>query len=73
MVDVATTDAFYSSRPSLKLEGQPNPGIEVSLLSMSVHENTDGLFRCEATLGNWGSADSNGEQFIYFDRQELDF
>jgi len=73
MAESATTDAFFSSRPSLKLEGQANSGIEVSLLSLSVHENTDGLFRCEATLGNWGSADSNGERFIYFDRSELDF
>ncbi len=35
-------------------------------------EKTDGLFRCEAKFGNWGPK-ANGIDFLYFDRQTLDF
>jgi phage protein D len=37
-----------------------------------VVETLDGLFRCEAVVGNWGTK-NNALGFLYFDRQLLDF
>lgn len=72
MAESSSTNAFYASRPSLKLEGTSSPELAQGLLSLSVHENTQGLYHCEATFGNWGTY--KGEPgFLYFDRQLLDF
>jgi Bacteriophage probable baseplate hub protein len=35
-------------------------------------ENTNGLYRCEATFSNWGNI-NNSIGFLYFDRRTLDF
>jgi phage protein D len=72
MPELATTEAFYSARPKLKLGGQPAPDLEGGLLSLAVQEDTAGLFRCEATFGNWGAANGRVD-FLFFDRQALDF
>lgn len=72
MAVLATTDAFYPARPNLKLDGESNASLADAVLSMTVHENTDGLYRCEATIGNWGIKE-DGDRFIFFDRQVLDF
>lgn len=72
MAESTSTNAFYASRPGIKLDGTNRPELAQGLLSLSVHENTQGLYRCEATIGNWGI--NEGEPgFIYFDRQLLDF
>lgn len=72
MVDVPTTSAFYSARPSLILDGQEGAELARGLHSLSVHETTAGLYSCEATFGNWGT--NNGHLgFLYFDRRVLDF
>jgi len=72
MGDLGTTSGFYSARPALSLEGRVDDGLTQGLLALSVSEDTEGLFRCEACFGNWGS--TSGEPgFLYFDRQGLDF
>lgn len=72
MADAQSTSGFYSARPSVKLNGEEDPGLTDGLLSMLVEETTEGLYRCEATFGNWGSVGSS-VGFLYFDRQVLDF
>ncbi len=72
MVELATTDAFYPARPTLYVDQRAQPALDAGLLSLAVHENTAGLYRCEATFGNWGSGDG-GVDYLYFDRSVLDF
>ncbi len=72
MVELATTRAFYPSRPRISIEGNAQPGLALGIISLMVFENTEGLYRCEATLGNWGAVDGDAD-FLYFNRQLLDF
>jgi len=72
MVELASTRAFYPSRPNLQIEGEAQPVLSLGLSSLMVFENTQGLYRCEATLGNWGAAGGD-TGYLYFDRQLLDF
>lgn len=44
----------------------------MGLLSLTVQENTDGLYRCEVTFTNWG-AETNGDRYVLFDKAVLDF
>jgi hypothetical protein len=60
------------TRPTLSIGGQDNPALSAGLLSMAVVENTSGLCRCEATVGNWGSL-NNSVGYLYFDRNIMDF
>jgi phage protein D len=41
-------------------------------LSLSIVEQTSGLYRCEAAFGNWGPR-NGASDFLYFDRRTLDF
>ena len=66
------TPALYSARPTLAIAGTELPELGESLLSAVVAETTEGLYRCEAVFGNWGSADG-GIGFVYSDRQVFDF
>lgn len=59
---------FYEARPEINIDGVENAGLKANITSLLVEETTDGLFRCEATFGNWG-----GEGYQYFDRDVLDF
>jgi phage protein D len=72
MSDPGSTSGFHSARPSVLLDGQDNAGLSDGLLTLLVEETTQGLFRCEATFGNWG-AFQNDVGFLYFDRATLDF
>ena len=72
MVELATTNAFYSARPALRVDGQADPGLDTGLLSLAVQEDTAGLYRCEATFGNWGTGNGSVD-FLYFDRRLLEF
>jgi phage protein D len=72
MSDPGTTSSFYPSRPKITVGGQEVPGLSDGLLHLAVEETTAGLFSCEASFGNWGSA-ATGVGFLYFDRQVLDF
>jgi phage protein D len=66
------TVTLKAARPTINLAGQDNPGLAQGLLSLLIVETLSGLYRCEATFGNWGTV-GNGVGFLYFDRQVLDF
>lgn len=72
MAERTSTPGFYSSRPTLKVDGSSVPGLEPGLLSLAVEETTAGLFCCAATFGNWGTG-PDGLGFLYFDRKVFDF
>lgn len=61
-----------AARPTLFVAGQQQPTLTGGLLSLMISERTDGLYRCEARFGNWGTVD-NTIQFLYFDRRTLEF
>lgn len=69
---LGTTPLLYSARPALSVEGREEADLALGLLELSVVETTEGLYRCEATFGNWGSI-PGGIGYLYFDRQRLDF
>ena len=61
------------ARPTITVAGQDQASLAEGLLSLLVVESTQGLFRCEATFGNWGGGPEGGVGFLYFDRKLLDF
>ena len=66
------TSLLRIAHPTINLDGRDNTSLAQGLLSLSIIEQTSGLYRCEATFGNWGPR--NGAiDFLYFDRQTLDF
>lgn len=67
----ATAQA-QSSRPTFSVDGQARSEFDLGLLEMAVTEDTEGLYRCEATFGNWGQS-GNSVSFLYFDRRLLEF
>src|SRR5216684_7282051 len=72
MPDLGSAPALYASLPTLTVGGTAQPGLAQGLQSMLVEETTEGLYRCELTVANYGPvAGSMG--FLYFDRQLLDF
>ncbi|HEX5705802.1 MAG TPA: hypothetical protein VFX96_00790 [Pyrinomonadaceae bacterium] len=61
-----------SARPTITVGGSDNASLAEGLLGLVVAEDTHGLYRCEATFGNWGASGS-GVNYLYFDRRTLDF
>ena len=72
MSDLGSTSGFYSARPVVLLDSLESTELSGGLLTLLVEETTQGLYRCEATFGNWGTSD-NDVGFLYFDRRALDF
>jgi phage protein D len=72
MAELDVTSPLYSSRPRLKIDGQDDARLDAGLLSLSIVENEQGLYRLEMTFGNWGSM-GNDLGFLYYDRQVFDF
>jgi len=72
MPELASTSAFYASRPTITLDGDDAPALALGILSLAVNETVDGLYCAEITFGNWGSVGSRTD-FLYFDRDLLDF
>ncbi len=72
MADPGVSSTYLSSRPVLCIDGKELDSLGQSLLSMIVEDTTDGLARCELTLGNWGES---GEKdfFVFFKRDLLEF
>jgi phage protein D len=63
---------LYSARPTVLVAGQARTELGAAITSLSVRESVDGLYRMEATFGNWGT--HQGEVgFLYFDRALFDF
>jgi hypothetical protein len=60
------------ARPTINVDGRDQSALEQGLTSLLIVEQTSGLYRCEATFGNWGLR--NGAiDYLYFDRQTLEF
>lgn len=73
MPDPATAQ-IQSSIPRVFVAGQRNQALEAELHSLVIRESVEGLYRSEATFGNWGyNAERRETGFLYFDRQTLDF
>jgi len=62
------TGGFIEARPVISIDGTENAGLKANITALLVEETTEGLFRCEATFGNWGAGG-----FLYFSRDILDF
>ena len=60
------------SRPTIVVDGQDQPALASGLLNLLIIEDTQGLYRCEMTVGNWGNL-SNHIGYLYFDLQTLNF
>jgi uncharacterized protein len=60
------------ARPTINLDGSDHAALEQGLMSLLIVEQTSGLYRCEATFGNWGLRNGTVD-FLYFDRQTVDF
>jgi phage protein D len=60
------------ARPTLLIGGEEKPQVGAGLLGLLIAENTSGLYRCEARIGNWGAV-NNTIDFLYFDRATIDF
>jgi len=67
-----SSDILRAARPVVRLANQDRAELGLGLLELTVSEDTAGLYRCEATFGNWGT--TNGTtSFLYFDRKVLEF
>jgi phage protein D len=56
----------------IAIDDTDETSLSEGLISLAVTEDTSGLYRCEATFGNWGANDSTPD-YLYFDRRKLDF
>lgn len=72
MGDPGTTSSFVPARPIIYVDDKKMPALSEGLLTFLVEETTEGLYRCEAVFGNWGTK-GNEVGFLYFDRQLFDF
>lgn len=72
MSELGDRPGLYSSRPAVLVDSQENEELSTGLMNVVVEETAAGLYRCELTLGNWGTKDGN-VGFMYSDRQLLDF
>src|SRR3954469_19446447 len=59
------------SRPSIEIEGQRDATLTAALMMLAVTEAGEGIYRCAATFGNWGGAESAG--FQHFGTANLGF
>lgn len=72
MTELAVPPGIVSADALIEINGETVTRLNSGLLSVLVEETTEGLYRCEARFGNWGSSDS-GPDYLYFDRSLLDF
>jgi len=66
------TNTLRAARPTILVGGQEKSELAAGLSNLLIVEDTTGLYRCEAKFSNWGTVD-NKINFLYFDRQTLDF
>jgi uncharacterized protein len=64
--------AFCVAQPVINIDNQDDPSLGDGLVNLMIVENTNGLYRAEALFDNWGEINNNLD-FLYFDRQTLDF
>lgn len=72
MSDLDATSALYSARPRIMIEGRERQDLADGVVSLSVHETRDGIYRCEISFVNWGEGGQD-VGFLYFDRDLIDF
>jgi phage protein D len=63
---------LLQARPSLLFAGSENEVMAGRLHELLIHENVNGMYRCEALFNNWGAADG-GVGYLLFDRSIVDF
>jgi len=71
MATAVQSQPMQSSRPSIEIDGKPQPRLEAALVSYELADRIDSMARAELCFGNWGGEDKPG--FQYFDRKLLDF
>jgi phage protein D len=69
---MAKSDTLQPSTPTFTVDGEAKAQLSDDLLSLTISENTEGLYRCEATFTNWGNKDQKID-FLYFGRDVLEF
>lgn len=72
MIELGVPPGIVAAEAALTIEGDAQPRLAAAVLSLTVSETTEGLFRCEICFGNWGDR-GNGPDYLYFDRALLDF
>ncbi len=72
MVELGVPTGVVTAEVAIEIDGAAQPRLNSGLLSLVVEETTEGLCRCEARFGNWGSQGSDMD-YLYFDRALLDF
>lgn len=72
MTELGAPTGVVSAEAAIEIDGEPQPELNTALLTLVIEENTEGLYRCEARFGNWGSV-GNEIDYRYFDRSVLDF
>jgi len=72
LTGMATNSTIRASRPMITIDGQDDQSLSEGLLNMIIAENVNGLYRCEAVFGNWGSVNQS-VGYLYFDRSLLEF
>lgn len=68
----APAPPIRAARPAVSIGGRDRPAFAQGLTSLLIADEVNGIARCEATVGNWGTA-GTGVGFLYFDRQVVDF
>lgn len=72
MLELGVPAGIVSAEAAIEIDGEPQVALNTALLSLLVEEATDGLYRCEARFGNWGSQGASVD-YRFFDRDLLDF
>lgn len=70
--EISVPAGIVAAEARIAVDGEERPALSQGLLSLSVEETTEGLYRCEARFGNWG-AQGDRAGYLYFDREVLDF
>ena len=63
----------YTSRAHVEIDGQENAAISRDAIAALVEETVEGLYRCEITLTNFGTSRNGQSDYLYFNRETLDF
>lgn len=69
---MAEQELIRDTRPTVIIDGAESPQLRERLLSLLVAEDTAGLYRCEASVGNWGNTEGTLD-YLFVDRRTLDF
>jgi phage protein D len=71
MATAVQSQPMQSSRPSIEIDGKPQPRLEAALVSYELADRIDSMARAELCFGNWGGEDHPG--FQHFDRNTIEF